>query len=114
MDFSFSSGVDPGVLEGEGPENKFDIRDPSDMANPPLRAKAPEGGEQHCRGGGERGRVVQEFQLGWAGWREGWDGMGWDAGCGENCGTETMLGGTRLSITPANYPRALQAKFRRS
>lgn len=32
------------LLEGEDPEKKFDIRDPSDMAIPPLRAKAPEGG----------------------------------------------------------------------
>jgi hypothetical protein len=36
----FFSGVSEVLLEGEDPEKKFDIRDPSDMAIPPLRAKA--------------------------------------------------------------------------
>lgn len=38
------------VLEDEDPEKKFDIRDPSDMAIPPLRAKAPEGEEERDEG----------------------------------------------------------------
>lgn len=64
MEFSFSSGVDPEVFEDGDPEKKFDIRDPSDMAIPPLRAKAPEGGEGRCEGNDEGGMVVHELQLG--------------------------------------------------
>lgn len=75
MEFSFSSGAEPEVFEDGDPEKKFDIRDPSDMANPPLRAKAPEGGDRRCRrsdeGGGGGGRCN---------WVRGVEGEGRDEG----------------------------------
>lgn len=61
----------------EDPERKLDIRDPSDMAIPPLRAKAGVGGGKRDEGSDERAEGGWQTQLVFA---RGGRGL---VGCGE-------------------------------